>query len=185
MKNAQKAERGAEMLRRASDRQERRGTRLEEQVVHDPFVVQGESREGVREGEDHVGVPDRQQLALPLGEPLVARVRQALRAMSIATRVVRDGAMAAGGTLIEMPAQGRGPAVRDGAKHTQVLRGEPGAMGLDEACPVLANDVGHLKGWLGHRLCFLRDRRTVSGLDTGIESRGLATACKWRWDRCR
>ena len=60
--------------------------------------------------------------------------------------------MAAGGTLIEMRAQGRGPAVRDGAKHPQVLSRQPGAMGLDEACAVLAKDVGHLKGWPGHRL---------------------------------
>jgi hypothetical protein len=47
------------MLRRACDLQKGRGTRLEEQVVHDPFVVQGQSREGVREGEDDMGVPDR------------------------------------------------------------------------------------------------------------------------------
>ena len=93
--------------------------------------------------------------------------------------------MTAGGTPIEMRAQGRGPAVRDGAKHTQVLRGEPGAMGLDEACPVLANDVGHLKGWPGHRLCSRRDGRAVSGRETGIVSSGLATACKCRRDRCR
>ena len=52
------------MLRRARDLEERRGTRLEEQVVHHLFVLQREPREGVREGEDDMGVPDRQQLAL-------------------------------------------------------------------------------------------------------------------------
>ena len=93
--------------------------------------------------------------------------------------------MAAGGTAIEMPTQGGGPAVRDGAKHTQVLRREPGAMGLDEACPVLANDVGHLEGWPGHRFCSRRERRAVSGAETGIVSSGLATACRCRRDRCR
>jgi hypothetical protein len=93
--------------------------------------------------------------------------------------------MAAGGTPIEMPAHGRGPAVRDGAEHPQVLRGEPGAMGLDEACPVLANDVGHLKGWPGHRFCSRRDRRAVSGPAIGIVSNGLATACKCRRERWR
>ena len=132
-----------------------------------------------------MGVPDRQQLAFTLGEPLIARVRQALRAVPIATRVERDGAMATGGTPIEMRAQGRGPAVRDGAKHTQVLRGEPGAMGLDEACPVLANDVGHLKGWPGHRFWSRRERRAVSGAETGIVSSGFVTACRCRRDRCR
>jgi len=58
VEDAQKAERGAEMLRRACDFQERRGTRLEEEVVHHPFVLQRESRERVREGEDDMGVPD-------------------------------------------------------------------------------------------------------------------------------
>ena len=63
--------------------------------------------------------------------------------------------MATSGTPIEMRAQGRGPAVRDRAKHTQVLRGEPGTMGLDEACPVLANDAATSKG----------GRVTASGVD--------------------
>ena len=185
VEDAQKAERGAEMLRRACDLQERRGTRLEEEVVHHPFVVQRESREGLREGEDDMGVPHREQLAFTLGEPLITRVRQTLRAVPIATRVERDGAMAAGGTPIEMRAQGRGPAVRDGTQYPQVLRRQPGAVGLDEACPVSANDVGHLEGWPGHRLCSRRDGRAVSGLETCIVSSGLATACKCRRDRCR
>ena len=77
------------------DLEERRRTRLEEQVVHHPFVLQREPARAVRQGEDDVGVPDRQQFAFTLGEPLVARVRQALRAVPIATRVERDGAMAA------------------------------------------------------------------------------------------
>ena len=93
--------------------------------------------------------------------------------------------MAAGGTLIEMPAEGRSPAVLNRAKHTEVLRGEPAAMDLDEACPVSANDVGHLEGWPGHRFCRRRERRAVSGAETGIVSSGFVTACRCRRDRCR
>src|SRR5205823_1124574 len=111
-----------------------------------PLVLQRESRKRVWEGEDDMGVPDRQQLAFTLREPLIARVRETLRAMPIATRVERDGAMPAGGTPIEMPTQRCRPAVCDGAKQPEVLCGQPGAMGLDEACPGLANDVGHLEG---------------------------------------
>ena len=132
-----------------------------------------------------MGVPDRQQLAFALGEPLVARVRQALGAMPIATRVERDGAMATGGTAIEMPAQRRGAAVGDRAEHAQMLRRQPGPMRLDEACPVLANDVGHLEGWPGHRFWSRRERRAVSGAETGIVSSGFVTACRCRRDRCR
>jgi hypothetical protein len=35
--------------------------------------------------------------------------------------------------------------MRDGAEDPKVLHRQPCAMGLDEACPVLANDVGHLE----------------------------------------
>src|SRR6266542_3773386 len=185
VEDAEKAECGAEVLRRPGDVEERRRTRVEEQVVDHAFVLQGQPSEGVRQGEDDVGVPDRQQLAFTVLEPLIARVRQALWAMPIATRTERDGAMATDGTLIEMPAQGRGPAVRDGAEHTEVLRGEPAAMDLDEACPVLANDVGHLEGWPGHRFCSRRERRAVSGAETGIVSSGLVTAWRCRRDRCK
>ena len=185
VEDAEKAECGAEVLRRPGDLEERRCARVEEQVVDHAFVLQGQPGEGVRQGEDDVGVPDRQQLAFALGEPLVARVRQALGAVPIATRVEGDGAMPAGGTPIEMPAQDRGPAVRDGAEHTQVLRRQPGAMGLDETCAVLANDVGHLEGWPGHRFWSRRERRAVSGAETGIVSSGFVTAYRCRRDRCR
>jgi hypothetical protein len=47
-----------------------------------------------------------------------------------------------------------------------VLAGQPGSGVLDEARRVLSDDVGHLEGWLGHRSSNLRERFTVSGLDT-------------------
>ena len=93
--------------------------------------------------------------------------------------------MTAGGTPIEMPAQRGSATPRDRPQHTEVLRGEPGAMGLDEACPVLANDVSHLNGWPGHRFWSRRERRAVSGAETGNVSSGFVTACKCRRDRCR
>ena len=93
--------------------------------------------------------------------------------------------MSARGTAIEMPTQRGGAAVHKGAEHAQVVRREPGAMGLDEACPVLANDVGHLEGWPGHRFWSRRECRAVSGAETGIVSSGLATARRCRRDRCR
>ena len=66
-----------------------------------------------------------------------------------------------------------------------MLRGQPGAVHLDEACPVLANDVGHLEGWPRHRGCNLRERFTVSGVDTVRVSKGLGTAVTCRCDRGR
>ena len=93
--------------------------------------------------------------------------------------------MSAGGAAIEMPAQGGGPTALDRAQDAKVLRGQPDAMGLDEACAVSTDDVSHLEGWPGHRFCNRRDRRAVSGPDTGIASNGFATACRCRRERCR
>ena len=86
--------------------------------------------------------------------------------------------MSAGGAAIEMPAQGGGPTALDRAQDAKVLRGQPDAMGLDEACTVSTDDVSHLEGWPGHRFCSRRDGCAVSGPETGIVSSGLATACK-------
>ena len=123
------------------------------------FVLQREPREVVRQREDHMVIADRQELFLPRGDPLVARVRQALRAVPIPTRVVRDGAMVALGATIEMAAQGGGAATRESAEHSPVLPRQPGPVCLDEAIAVLSDDVGHLEGWPGHRFCSRRDRR--------------------------
>src|ERR1035438_7145383 len=43
----------------------------------------------------------------------------------------------------------------------------------------------HLEGGPAHRFISLLERFTSSGLETSIASSGLATACRWRRDRCR
>ena len=88
-------------------------------------------------------------------------------------------------TAIEMAAQRRRAAARDRAEHAPVLAGQPGAVPLEKPLAVLSDDIGHLKGWRGHRCCSRRERCAVSGLETGIVSSGFATACKCRRDRCR
>lgn len=93
--------------------------------------------------------------------------------------------MLAAHAAIEMPAQRRRAAPRKGAEHASVLRREPRPMHLEEAITVLSNDVGHLKGWRRHRGCSRRDRRAVSGADTGSPSNGLVTACRCRRERWR
>jgi hypothetical protein len=79
----------------------------------------------------------------------------------------------------------RRAAMLDGAQHFQLLPGQSGPVALDEVLAVLSNDIGHLEGGPIHFLCFLRDRRTVSGLETFIVSSGLGTACRCRRERCR
>jgi hypothetical protein len=88
-------------------------------------------------------------------------------------------------TAIAVPAKRRGPALRNGAEDAPMLPGYPGLVRLQETIAVLAHDVGHLEGWPHHRLWSRRVRRTVSAPETGIASRGLATACRCRCDKCR
>ena len=79
----------------------------------------------MRQREDDMMVADRKQFVLTRCEPLVAGVRQTLRTVSIPARVVRDGAMIAAHAAIEMAAQRRGAAAREGAEYSPVLAGQP------------------------------------------------------------
>ena len=185
MEHAQKADRGAEMRRVRGDLEQRGCARAEEQIVDDFFILQREPREFVRQREHDMVVADGQQFLLPSREPLIAGVRQALRAVPIATRVVRDGAMSTARAAIEMATQRGRAAAREGAKHPPVLPSQPGPVRLDEAIAVLSNDVGHLKGWPGHRFWSRRERYAESGPETVIASNGFETACKCRRDKCK
>ena len=84
--------------------------------------------------------------------------------------------MATAGAPVQMATKRCGAATLDGAQHFPLLPRQPGAVALDEALAVLSNDIGHLEGGPIHFLCFLRDRLTVSGLETVIVSSGLVMA---------
>ena len=183
VEHAQKTDGGAEMFRVGGDLEQCRRTRTKQEIVHDRFVLESEPREFVRQREDDVVIADRQEFVLTGRQPLVAGVRQTLGAVPIATRVVRDGTMITAGAAIEMAAQRRRTAAREGAEHAPVLRGQPDPVRLEEPIAMCANDVGHLKGWPSHRFCSRRDRRAVSGSDTVIASNGFETACRCRRER--
>ena len=136
VEHTQQADRRTEMLRIGGDLEQRGGAGAEEQIVDDALVLQREPRELVRQREDDMVVPDGQELLLPCGQPPVAGVGQALRTVPIPTRVVRDGPMVTVPTAIEMAAQRRRAAARERAEHAPVLRGQPGAVRLDEAIAV-------------------------------------------------
>jgi hypothetical protein len=77
-----------------------------------------------------------------------------------------------------MATECRRSALRDRLEHMSMLFRDPRAVGVQDAIAMLAHDVGHLEGWPRHRGCNLRERFTVSGLETCSASNGLATACK-------
>jgi hypothetical protein len=81
----------AEALRVRRDLEQRLGGGLKEQVVHHAFVGEREARERLRHREDDVHVADRQEFPLAGRHPGIAGGREALRAVPIATAVVREG----------------------------------------------------------------------------------------------
>src|SRR5215469_11445965 len=126
-----------------------------------------------------------QQLIRTRGQPLGARVPLALGTVPIAARVEGDGLMAAASAFIEMTAQCRGAATNDGIEHLVMHPCKVRLVLVTEAAACCADDVGHLEGGPAHRFRSLLERFTSSGLDTSMASSGLATACRWRRDRCR
>ena len=86
--------------------------------------------------------------------------------------------MAATDALIAMTAQCRGTAPDDGIEHLAMHPCKVWLVFFPESVARCVNDVGHLEGGRAHRLIFLLERFTSSGLDTSMASSGLGIACR-------
>jgi hypothetical protein len=116
VKHTEEADLGAEMLRIASDFEEGFGTGLQQQMIQNFLVLQGERRQLMGQGEDNMNVTGRQKFLATCFEPSVASVGLTLWAVPVAAAVVGDGrTVPAVGALIEMPAQGSGSTARNGS----------------------------------------------------------------------
>jgi hypothetical protein len=73
----------SEMFGVAGDLQQSRGAGAEQEIVDDLLVLQGQPRKLMRQGENDMNVADRQQFFAAFGEPFVASVGLALRAVAI------------------------------------------------------------------------------------------------------
>ena len=93
--------------------------------------------------------------------------------------------MLAAGTAIQVAAERSRATALDGAQHAQVLPTKPGSILFNKALARRADNIGHLKGWLLHLLCSLRERFTCSGPASSSLSIGVPAAFKCRSDRCR
>jgi len=78
-----------------------------------------------------------EELSFLFGEPALASLSLALRAVPVSTGVIRDGLMAASRTSIDVTAQRRRPATPDGAQNAQLLIVQPWTS-IDEAIALLA-----------------------------------------------
>jgi len=176
---------GTQALRISRDLEQGRGGRLKQHVVDHALVDEREASERLRHREDDVDVTDWEQLVLASRHPRVPRRGQTFRAMPITTAVVREGRLRALVTAIAVPTKCGGATLRDRTEHAPMLPGHPGAVRPQKVIAVLTHDVGHLEGWPGHRLCFSRVRRAVSGVERVSASRGLATVCRCLRERWR
>jgi hypothetical protein len=80
-----------------------------------------ERMELIGDGEDNMVVFDRQQMLLLRGEPAELLKTLALRTVPIPARIVGDLSKPTSLTLVEVTAEGGGPATQDVSHHKRLL----------------------------------------------------------------
>ena len=150
MQDAQESDLRTEVLGIGRDLDQRCGAGFEQELEENSLVLPDEWNQRVGHAEDEVVIVNRQQLLLAGCQPLVTSVGLALRAMTIAARVVRDGLMAAPITLVPVSAERGRAAALDGSKHFQLWPRKELLTAIQESIAGLADDVSHLPGWPFH-----------------------------------
>ena len=123
----------------------RLGRRAEQDRVDKGLVLEGDLADRCRQGENDVEVGYRQQFGLPLREPLGARQSLAFGTVTVAARVVSDARRAAIIALLDMAAEHRRPARRDGAHDASLDAPEMTSMRLSKRCAMVAKDIRHFQ----------------------------------------
>ncbi len=104
VEHTEEADLRAEMFGIASDFEEGCSTGLQQEMVQDLLVLQGERRQFMRQGKDNMDVARGEEFLTTRLEPTVAGAGLTLRAVPVAAAVVRDSrAVPTGDALIEMP----------------------------------------------------------------------------------
>src|SRR5271166_411411 len=115
VQHAEETDLGAQVSGIASHFEQGCGAGVEQQVVDELLVLQGEVCQFSRQRENDVHVGGGQQLALTCLQPAVAGIALALWAMPVSARVVGDGGrLSAAGTAIAVSAERSGTASGDG-----------------------------------------------------------------------
>jgi hypothetical protein len=157
---------GAQRLRRSP----------EQDVVDHRLVLERDGGDLVRQREDHMEVRHGQQLGPAVLEPLCAGERLALGAVSVTTRVVRDGLMAAAVTPLDVTAERGGAAAFDRAHGTPLCGRQRRTMALAIAITVAAEDIRHFGPLAAHAV-------GSSGGDE-IRCRGSDAVQRIQWAGC-
>src|SRR5258708_8089861 len=97
----------------------------------------------MRQREDDMKVAHAEKFLRSVGQPPVAGIGLAFWAMAIAAGAIRDGAIAALRTLIQVPAQRVRAARRDGTVHLQVLKRKPTWFPVEESPALPPDNIAH------------------------------------------
>ena len=108
MEHGRDADAGAQILWIGGDGHHRLRRRLEEQVVDDRLVAEGDGGDFGWQREDDVEVAYREQVRLALGQPGTRRRALALGAVPVAAAVVGDADQAAVVTSVDVAAESCG-----------------------------------------------------------------------------
>ena len=153
VKNSEETDRGAETLGIARNREQGFRYGSKQQGVDHARILKRQAADLLRQREYDVEIWDRQHFSLPGRQPLGARGRLTLGAVSIAARVIRDDEMPARIALLRVfrvPAEGRGATVANRLEGFFLLRTEHMSPVREEIFFVRAKDVGHFEPTLVH-----------------------------------
>ena len=103
----------AEMLRVQGDVLERPAHRTKQETVEHAWVLERQRREALRHREHDVRIGHRQYFGLARLKPVRLGTTLTLRAVAVATRVVRDPPMSAAVALVDVTTQSCSPAGGD------------------------------------------------------------------------
>ena len=145
MQDRDHADLGAEMFGIGADGADRLGRGLEEDIVDDRLVLQGDRCERGRHGEDEMEIRDWQKFGAAVGQPLGSREPLALGAVPIAAGIVGDTDLAAVLALLDMPAEHGGAARLDGDHDAALSLRETIPLRRAESIAVAAENIRHLQ----------------------------------------
>lgn len=111
----------AEMFWIGGNREHGLRCRLEQQVVDESLVLEGDVGDLGRQREDDVEVANRQEIGLAFGEPGPRNSALALRTVPVAAGVIGDPPLAAVLAGFDMPAKGCSAAVLDRRHDLQLV----------------------------------------------------------------
>jgi hypothetical protein len=145
VKHGGDADLGAKMTGVGGDGQHRIGSGLEQQVIDERLIVEGDRGDLGGEREHDVEVTDREQVGLARFEPAARGGALAPWAVPVAAAVIGDPPVAAVGTGLHVAAERGGAAMLDRRHDLELMQAQMPGMGDAIGRPCGTEDVGDLE----------------------------------------